>query len=507
MKKAANIFLVLFMILALSLLSTPGAESATRLCNNASLTPLLLSAPEVKAAAATAFPDLSATARYVRRTAGEPGFSERLDWPILALAGAGESAESLIRTREGQVRQGQLFDQQRSTDFHRTIIGAVAAGKDPRNFGGYNLIAKVKESQLQNGKFGDTISGGERLVNAHIWGILSLYAAGEPIPNRSKALSWLINKQNADGGFSVDIVINNSDVDMTGMALMAFAALGCDSGYPAVKKALGYLQSQQQENGDFSAWNSNGPESIAQVIHGLVMLGIDPAGPGWTRKEGSPLSALLRYRRADGSFGRRPDGEADFISTYQALAALGDLERGESIYTVLHRKNAGFTDLLPGDKAFEDVKELVSREVLSGYPDGTFRPNNPVRRDEFAKMITTAMGKEPRSYLTSSGFDDVSPSHWACPYIRLAVESGLITGKAPRTFAPGDNISGAEGMTILIRALGEESRAKARPGEPWYGGFIRVAREKELLYLGFDATQPVTRAQCAYSLMRLLEQI
>lgn len=508
MKKAANIFLVLFMFLVLSLLSAPGAESAIRLCNNASLTPLLFSTPEVKAAAAKALPDLSATARYVRRIAGEPGFSERLDWPILALTGAGESAESLIRTREGQVRKGQLFDPQRSTDFHRTIIGVVAAGKDPRNFGGYNLIAKVRESQLQNGKFGDTISGeGERLVNAHIWGILSLYAAGEPIPNRGKALSWLINKQNADGGFSVDTVINNSDVDMTGMALMAFAALGCDSGHPAVRKALGYLQSQQQENGDFSSWNSNGPESIAQVIHGLVMLDIDPAGPGWTRKEGNPVSALLRYRRGDGSFGHRPGGEADFISTYQALAALGDLKRGESIYTVLHRKNAGFTDLLPGDSAFEDVKELVSRKVLSGYPDGTFRPDNPVRRDEFARMITAAMGQEPRSHLTSSGFDDVPLSHWACPYIRLAVESGLIVGKAPHTFAPGDNISGAEVMTILIRALGEGSRARARTGEPWYGGFVRVAREKGLLYPGFDAARPATRAQCAYSLVRLLEQI
>lgn len=507
MKKAANIFFVLFMILALSLLSTPGVELAAGLCNNASLTPLLVSTPEVKAAAATTLPDLSVTARCVRRTAGEPGFSECLDWPILALAGAGESVESLIHTREGQVRQGQLFDSQRSTDFHRTIIGAVAAGKDPQNFGGYNLIAKIKESQLQNGKFGDTISGkGERLVNAHIWGILSLYAAGEPIPNGGKALSWLINKQNADGGFSVDTFINNSDVDMTGMALMAFAALGCDSGHPAVRKALGYLQSQQQENGDFSAWNSNGPESIAQVIHGLVMLGIDPVGPEWTRKEGSLLSALLRYRRADGSFGRSPDG-ADFISTYQALAALGDLERGESIYTILYRKNAGFSDLLPGDSAFEDVKELVSREVLSGYPDGTFRPDNPVRRDEFAKMITAAMGKKPRSQSKSSGFDDVPPSHWACPYIRLAVESGLITGKAPHTFAPGDNISGAEVMTILIHALGEGSRAQARSGEPWYGGFVRVAREKELLYSGFDAAQPAARAQCAYCLMRLLEQI
>lgn len=451
--------------------------------------------------------DLSATARYVRQVTGGAGFSERLDWPILALAGAGENVDGFIRTREQQVRGGQLFDPRRSTDYHRTIIGAVAAGKNPRNFGGYNLLEKVRASQLPNGKFGDLIAGeGERLVNAHIWGILSLYVAGEPIPNSSRALSWLVNQQNPDGGFSVDTTMQRSDVDMTGMALMAFAALGRDTGHPAVKKALDYLKSQQLENGDFSPWSSSGPESIAQVIHGLIMLGVDPAGSQWSQKEGNLVTALLRYRRADGAFSRRTGGEADFIASYQALAALGDVNRGESIYTRLHRKNAGFPDLSPGHAAYADVRELVDRGVLSGYPDGTFRPDHAVRRDEFAKMIVVALGKEPRIALTTTRFRDVPTSHWANPYIRVAAEQGLVTGKTTSTFVPGDTISGAEVMTILVRALGEESRAQPRPGEAWYAGYVRVAREKGLLYPGFQATGAATRAQCAYGLMRFLEQ-
>jgi len=451
--------------------------------------------------------DLSSTVRHVRQAVGASNFSERLDWPILALVGAGEKVDSLVRVREQQVRRGQLFDARRSTDYHRTIVGAVAAGVNPRNFGGYNLVQKVKDSQRESGKFGDLISGeGENLVNAHIWGILSLYVAGEPIPNRFRALSWLVNNQKEDGGVSVETGMSSSDVDMTGMALMAFAALGLDADHPAVRKALNYLKSQQQDNGDFSPWSSSGPESIAQVIHGLIMLDIDPAGREWTRKGGSLVSALLRYRRADGSFSRRPGGEMDFISTYQALAALGDINRGESIYTLLHRKNAGFTDLPPNHSAFADVSELVFRQVLSGYPDGTFRPQNPVRRDEFAKMIVAALGKSPGSNLTTTRFADVPPSHWVNPYIRVAVEHNLIRGKGKNLFAPADNISGAEVMTILVRALGEKERTVAKPGEAWYAGSVRVAREKGLLYGGFDAARPATRAQCAYSLMRFLEQ-
>jgi len=451
--------------------------------------------------------DLSATAQFVRQAAERNRSSdESLDWAILALVGAGEKVESLIRIREQQVRRGESFHPLRSTDYHRTIIAAAAAGKNPQNFGGYNLVEKVKNSQLPSGKFGDTISGeGERLVNAHIWGIISLYAAGEQVPNSSRALSWLVNNQNPDGGFSVDTATGKSDVDMTGMALMAFAALGRDASHPAVKKAINYLKSQQQRDGSFSPWSSSGPESIAQVIHGLVMLGIDPAGPEWSREEGNLISALLRYRLPDGSFSRRPGGEANFISTYQALAALGDVQRGISIYTLLHRRNAGFSDLSPGHEHYREIMELVSRGVLSGYPDGTFRPDSPVRRDEFAKMIVMALGKNPSANKLISQFNDVPLTHWANPYIRIAVDSGLIVGKSPRTFAPHHTITGAEVMAILVRALGEEDRAQPRPGEAWYAGYLRVAREKGLLYRGFDATRPSARAQCAFSLARFLE--
>lgn len=456
---------------------------------------------------AQASQDLSSTASYVRRVAGAPGFSERLDWPILALVGAWEKVDDLIRIREQQVRRGELFNSLRSTDYHRTIVGAVAAGKNPKDFGGYNLIQSVKESQLPSGKFGDIISGeGEKLINAHIWGILSLYVAGEPIPNSSRALSWLVNNQNADGGFSVEKNMNRSDVDMTAMALLAFAALGRDAQHPAVKKALDYLKTQQQENGDFSPWSGGGPETVAQVIQGLIMLGIDPAGAEWTRTKGDLVPALLRYRRPDGSFSRSPGGESDFIATYQSLAALGDLQRGVSIYTLLHRKNAGFSDLGPGHRSFSDVSELVFRMVLSGYPDGTFRPDNPVRRDEFAKMIVVALGKQSSPQLTTTWFTDVPASHWANPYIRVAFANNLIKGKGERLFAPGDTISGAEVMAILVRALGVEPGTQANSGEAWYEGFLRIARDKGLLYQNFQATRPATRAQCAFSIMRLLEQ-
>ncbi len=453
--------------------------------------------------------NLAPTTGYLKQNVSSGSFQGFLDWAILALAGVDEDVSTLIHTREEQVRRGELFNSERSTDYQRTIIGTVAAGKEPRKFGGYDLVKAVKDSQLPSGKFADTITGrGVNLINAHIWGIISLYVAGEPVPGGNSALTWLVNHQNPDGGFSIDTAVKSSDIDMTGMALIAFAALGQDKGRPAVKKALNYLQSQQQEDGGFTSWGGSGVESITQVIQGLMMLGIDPAGPEWTRKSGNLLTALRSYRLRDGSFSQRPEGSSDIMSTYQGLMALGDYNRGESIYQVLRRKNLTFSDLPRWHYAHGDVRELVARKVISGYPDGTFRPDDPVKRQEFAVMIVLTIGKGGQVGPTMVRFNDLPRTHWANPFIKVAADLGLIKGKSisPPLFFPEDTISGAEVTAILVQASGKGSSAQASPGEPWHAGFVRVAREKGLLYPGFDPSKPANRAQCAYSLMRFVEQ-
>ncbi|MGI6575724.1 MAG: S-layer homology domain-containing protein [bacterium] len=451
--------------------------------------------------------NLNSTISYLQ-TNVDNNFQGMLDWPILALAGAGEDVSRLIRQREQEVRQGEMFLPQRSTDYQRTVLAAVAAGKDPRSFGGYNLVEAIKGSQLPSGKFADTINGkGENLVNAHIWGIISLYAAGESIPDQAGALAWLAEQQNADGGYSIDTAIKSSDIDITGMALIAFGALGQDQNHPAVKKALAYLQKQQQEDGGFVGWGGSSVESIAQVIQGLTMLGIDPTGSQWTQAQGNPVTAMLSYRQQDGSFSRQAGEKGDIMATYQALIALGDYERGESIYQVLRRRNLRFPDLPPGHYAAVVAGELVARGIITGYPDGTFRPENAVKRQEFACMIVAVAGKEQSVGSLTTAFIDVPAHHWANPYIRVVVDAGLMIGKGQNKFAPEDTINGAEVAAILVRVLTGERDVAVRAGEPWYGGFVRLATKEGLLYPNFDPMQPASRGQCVYSISKLLKMI
>jgi len=103
------------------------------------------------------------------------------------------------------------------------------------------------------------------------------------------------------------------------------------------------------------------------------------------------------------------------------------------------------------------IEELVSLGVLSGYPDGTFRPDNTITRAEFAKIIVVATGNENSVSLFNgmpSQFTDVESNGWYNGYVNVAAAKGYIKGDPDGTFRPTDEISYAEVLTVLVRALG-----------------------------------------------------
>jgi len=98
------------------------------------------------------------------------------------------------------------------------------------------------------------------------------------------------------------------------------------------------------------------------------------------------------------------------------------------------------------------VLTLASEGVINGYPGGIFMPGGKVTRAEFAKMICLVMGWELKNTAESS-FKDMPGSHWACRYIETAKTHGVITGYPDGNFKPGDNITRAEIATIIAKAL------------------------------------------------------
>ncbi|MCD7947695.1 MAG: S-layer homology domain-containing protein [Oscillospiraceae bacterium] len=109
-----------------------------------------------------------------------------------------------------------------------------------------------------------------------------------------------------------------------------------------------------------------------------------------------------------------------------------------------------FGDVTQSNWYYHEVAYLTNRGILFGYEDGTFRGDAPISRAEFAAIAS----RFDALWLgTDNAFSDVSESHWAVQYINSAAEKGWITGYADGTFRPDQSISRAESVTLINRVL------------------------------------------------------
>jgi hypothetical protein len=103
----------------------------------------------------------------------------------------------------------------------------------------------------------------------------------------------------------------------------------------------------------------------------------------------------------------------------------------------------------------ESVALLKDLDVLSGYPDGTFRPESPINRAEFMAMVYKLVNGEQevsRSRVRNH-FKDVPANHWAAHFINDGVSLDVLRGYPDETFRPDNQITLAEAFTICIRLV------------------------------------------------------
>lgn len=143
-----------------------------------------------------------------------------------------------------------------------------------------------------------------------------------------------------------------------------------------------------------------------------------------------------------------------------------------------------FAAAAPADVEGTDYEDAVVRlgalGIIAGFPDGTYKPDEPVTRAQFAKIIVTALGVgEAANYAAgTTKFADVPADHWAAGYINVAVDVGVINGYPDGTFKPENQVTFAEAIKMIVAALGYTPKAEAMGGYP--GGYLAVAAEKEI---------------------------
>jgi len=114
---------------------------------------------------------------------------------------------------------------------------------------------------------------------------------------------------------------------------------------------------------------------------------------------------------------------------------------------------AEFTDT-KGTKYDEAARLLSDLGVISGKTSTTFAPNDNVTRAEFVAMVVRALGFGQQPAAVTPFTEDVPASYWASGYIKVANELGITFGKTATKFAPKDNITNDEMIAMVIRALG-----------------------------------------------------
>lgn len=133
-----------------------------------------------------------------------------------------------------------------------------------------------------------------------------------------------------------------------------------------------------------------------------------------------------------------------------------------------------------GNRYAADITRAASLGVISGFPDGTFKPSAPLTREQAVSVMIETAGKilptsliaERSQVVTSPPFPDVAANRWSALKIQQAKQLGIVAGDVTGNFRPTDNVSRAELMAMtykiaLLRAdagAGETSSTSPVPG-------------------------------------------
>ncbi|MFD1358998.1 S-layer homology domain-containing protein [Fictibacillus halophilus] len=110
-----------------------------------------------------------------------------------------------------------------------------------------------------------------------------------------------------------------------------------------------------------------------------------------------------------------------------------------------------FKDVSTSFWGVESINAVKEAGIINGYPDGTFKPNQEMTRDEIAELISKTFVLADKG--TENSFPDVKEGYWAYDSIQRLSENNIASGFEDNTFKPLNETSRAEFSTFLYRAL------------------------------------------------------
>jgi parallel beta-helix repeat protein len=114
--------------------------------------------------------------------------------------------------------------------------------------------------------------------------------------------------------------------------------------------------------------------------------------------------------------------------------------------------NTAFKDVQTGYWAKAYIEALAAKNIIAGFPDGSFKPNEPVTRAQFAAIINKAF--KPSATRKAITFNDVKSNYWAYSAIQTASSSPFLSGYPDLTFKPEQQIPRVQALVALANGLG-----------------------------------------------------
>ena len=199
---------------------------------------------------------------------------------------------------------------------------------------------------------------------------------------------------------------------------------------------------------------------------------------------------------------------------------------GIALSTSMSHAQTTFSDLDKENWAYSQIMQLATDNIVVGYPDGTFKPNELITRAEFASMVVKALKQENAEITETIDFSDVDKENWAWESVQRAVRFDLVKETEDNKFRPNDNVTRAECLEIVINALTTneltledakkilaEKYADADTIPEW---FIIKAGKAQVLGIvvhipgeeaNLSATKPATRAEISAFLHKMIEEV
>lgn len=179
---------------------------------------------------------------------------------------------------------------------------------------------------------------------------------------------------------------------------------------------------------------------------------------------------------------------------------------------------SSFRDVPANSSLSTIVTYLKTRGILSGYDDGTFRPDSRVNRAEALKILVNAKGGLGKSSLPASGFTDVADASWFAPFVAYGLQVLHIIDGPPKakTFAPDKTIREIEFLKMLFSSQGVPTDAfsdialplsiDAQDASAWYYPYARYGIASSVIQIdtagSLQLSKELTRGDIANLLYR-----